>query len=553
MDPDDIEYTVNGLLSKKIQIQKESFIETVKICSCASARHYLVTKEPSEQTLSSMLDIFFAVISGSPSSSSAKHVRFYALICLVVLVKDPEVRRCKVDLGKVVLCVVDFLAKAAKEAKFVCDEKEAALCISSVRDNIEKLFQGEHTDDAPYSSAFDALQWLTLLNEVDCSVLILSDLVCHSVIDKAEEKTRKKLQAIYIANSGRAFSVLLESLAAELMQWMSEEQPISLWRLGNLFQLFSKCIAHYDEGKEVLCKLATKNGNFKEMFNTVKACNDKLVNQTSALRQKEAITYCLLSGARLLVDLTHKCQTACDVIGAYELELLLDMLVFHSKNEPCKQEKSGHEHSWQFDFCLILLSILSNCTERTQKNRKRLGGLKGGTGCEHVVDVFVRTLPSDVVKALKTAAISEEIEFGWDAEQLVLSSYATLLLGCLMRESDINRMRILKHIPGHSPVILIHILRASVAFQKDANVLTDEALEATSEIMEELEAMLTKTGNAKKSKENRIKPSTSTSPSAQPAKRQEKPSETPTTKKDEPVKQSPKKKRRGMISLDDIF
>lgn len=72
----------------------------------------------------------------------------------------------------------------------------------------------------------------------------------------------------------------------------------------------------------------------------------------------------------------------------------------------------------------------------------------------------------------------------------MISSYASLLLGCLMR-SKVNKAIILAYIPGNSPVILIHVLRAFLAFQEDARVLTSEALVATSTIISELEKLLT--------------------------------------------------------------
>ena len=554
IDPDEIEYMVTGLLAKKVQIQKQSFVDAVKMCSCPNVRQYFISKETAESTLTSMLDILVDVISRAAKEPSLKHVRYYALICLVILSKDIEVRCTNVDLSKVVVCLVKFLKKAIKDKGGLSPEKDISLCMSCVRKPVEQLFKEEHGEDQPYTCSFDALQWLNLLNEIDLAVLVLSNLLHHHHArqDEREERVVKKLQEVVHGDGGDAFSVLLEALAVELMDWMTKEKDVTLWRLGTLFQLFSKCVSHCEEGKDVLSRLAKQNGSFSEIFNIIKSCNDKLVKKSGS-RHKETVVYCLLSGSRLLVDLTHRCQAACDMVGVTELELLLDMLVYHSQNDPCKQEKSGHEHSWQFDFSLILLSILSNCTERTPANRKRLGLLKNGAGCQHVVDVFVRTLPNDVVKALKTAAISEEIEFGWDAEQLILSSYATLLLGCLMRENQTNRMKVLKHIPGHSPVILIHILRASVSFQKDANVLTEEALAATSEIMEEFEGMLTKTGTATKNKENLVKPKRVQRPAQKTAKRKEQARASPEARTDVPSKPSPKKQKRGMISLDDIF
>ena len=52
------------------------------------------------------------------------------------------------------------------------------------------------------------------------------------------------------------------------------------------------------------------------------------------------------------------------------------------------------------------------------------------------------------------------------AEQLVLAGYTALLLGCLMREHVNNRSDILMALPQRSPNLLIRILKAFLAFQK---------------------------------------------------------------------------------------
>eukprot|EP00510_Aplanochytrium_minuta_P004280 CAMPEP_0184014576 /NCGR_PEP_ID=MMETSP0954-20121128/5754_1 /TAXON_ID=627963 /ORGANISM="Aplanochytrium sp, Strain PBS07" /LENGTH=270 /DNA_ID=CAMNT_0026295109 /DNA_START=34 /DNA_END=846 /DNA_ORIENTATION=+ len=196
-----------------------------------------------------------------------------------------------------------------------------------------------------------------------------------------------------------------------------------------------------------------------------------------------------------MTDITDGCDTACGEFGSSEMQLILDMLIPQTAALASETENEGSKvaatSSWNFDFALILLGLLTNCVESHAENRRTFGKLKKKKAVLLVVDMFLKTLPPNIVDALKNPKKrQEEVDFDWKPEQLVISSHVCLLIGCLMRENKENKLRILRYIPGHSPVIMIHVLRAFLAFQKDARVLSPEALVGISSVISDLEKML---------------------------------------------------------------
>lgn len=85
------------------------------------------------------------------------------------------------------------------------------------------------------------------------------------------------------------------------------------------------------------------------------------------------------------------------------MEIALDMLVPQSSALAMNSTKrsSGSVKSWSFDFTLLLLGLLANLVETHKTNRLAFGKLKKKKSCQLVVDVFLRTLPEEIVKALK--------------------------------------------------------------------------------------------------------------------------------------------------------
>mmetsp|Transcript_24496 Transcript_24496/g.29924 ORF Transcript_24496/g.29924 Transcript_24496/m.29924 type:complete len:491 (-) Transcript_24496:115-1587(-) len=336
--------------------------------------------------------------------------------------------------------------------------------------------------------------------------------------DKDEEGTLSMFKKRLGKDNGKFFDIILDVVFNDMTAWMCmpdsgqnlEEKLLTLWRLGNGFQIISKCVYNDKINKELLAQKSKDSGVLKELINIAKWCNDWLAANGDKNPQSycSIVSHCLLSACRVMTDLTDDCKPACDVFGASEMELVLDMLLPQSaalaleqdptdgngnNNQDSFNRRNTDTSSWSFDFALMLLGLLTNCVETHPRNRTTFGKLKKKrkSACHLIVDIFLRTLPQSIVQALKSPKQrKEEVDFDWNPEQLVISSYTSILLGCLMRKNRENKRLILGYIPGHSPVILIHVLRAFLAFQKDARVLTTETLVGTSSVISELENML---------------------------------------------------------------
>mmetsp|Transcript_7057 Transcript_7057/g.14170 ORF Transcript_7057/g.14170 Transcript_7057/m.14170 type:complete len:753 (-) Transcript_7057:295-2553(-) len=214
---------------------------------------------------------------------------------------------------------------------------------------------------------------------------------------------------------------------------------------------------------------------------------------------------------RFATNLTHDNPAGCEAMNGEGLQLAVDMfksvaeLGTSGSTEPAKKDKSKsqaadaillgmdlnmEEHEpdahaqYMFDTRLTLIGLLTNCVETNSQNRVWLS-----EHCEVFVTFFVAFVPREALEQLQPGTKPQgQVEFGWSAEDLITCSYVCLLLGCLMRENKANQRHIKQLLPGGSLSIVMQVLEAFVAFQKDARVLSKEGETKTFEIMAELRA-----------------------------------------------------------------
>jgi hypothetical protein len=204
----------------------------------------------------------------------------------------------------------------------------------------------------------------------------------------------------------------------------------------------------------------------------------------------------LQAALTVAANLTHDNDAGCEAMKGPGLNSAFEMFCSCARAQrgrrgSADESESGAEallgsesSSTLFDSTLLLLSLLINCVETHGGNRAVLGD----HGCDQVAAFFVSKIPADVLARLQRAGNggAAEVEFGWSAEDLLLASSATLLMGCLMRGSPANARRVQERVPGGSVVLLMQVLEAFLAFQEDAGVLAKDVMGKVLGVMNEL-------------------------------------------------------------------
>lgn len=166
-------------------------------------------------------------------------------------------------------------------------------------------------------------------------------------------------------------------------------------------------------------------------------------------------------------------------------------------NSKTSKDTQGNDQNWRFDTILLLLGILSNAIEYDDKNRDIVGKLmvdgKNQSIHQFLIDMFAKTLPDDILESL-TSQIKkkgkDDIEFGWNAENMIISSYICLLIGCIMRNNRKNQQQILAALPwGENLYPFIQVLQAFLNFQKEAGVLTTDSCQIIIQIIKEMNSV----------------------------------------------------------------
>ena len=192
--------------------------------------------------------------------------------------------------------------------------------------------------------------------------------------------------------------------------------------------------------------------------------------------------------------------------------------------------------AWAFDGLITTLGLLTNVTEWNAPNRDILNMLRvrvrifppddsaprdGGGAGWLVADVSaVHLLTSLLLCGIPSVLASkcrkdgrrrqgdeedrdqggcsaeedsggDDCELSWTAEELVMCAYLCLLLGCLIRGHPSNRACILGLLPSGQPILLIRVLQAFVAFQREAGVLTQNAYRSIMQVSSDLRVLCT--------------------------------------------------------------
>lgn len=180
-----------------------------------------------------------------------------------------------------------------------------------------------------------------------------------------------------------------------------------------------------------------------------------------------------------------------------------------------------------YDVLVLALGLLTNCVEHSATAREAIGSLVGGdvsaalAGCgepsalAYLCMLFVQRYDSLQLHSVPVShapassessnapAVHDSIDF--DAENVVVGAYLALLIGCAMQQHRGNQAAVLASIgsrlptrivsssgrasmPRHPSIeALLTVLRAFVALQSHAGVLTDDAAHHISAV----EALLT--------------------------------------------------------------
>ncbi len=188
------------------------------------------------------------------------------------------------------------------------------------------------------------------------------------------------------------------------------------------------------------------------------------------------------------------------------------MATERASNSKSSKNAQSNDQNWRFDTVLLLLGILSNAIEYDDKNREIVGKLmvegKNQSIHQFLIDMFAMTLPNDILESL-TSQIKkkgkDDIEFGWNAENMIVSSYICLLIGCMMRNNRKNQQQILASLPwGENLYPFIQVLQAFLNFQKEAGVLTTDSCQIVIQIIKEMNSV---SGGSKAASISRLPPS----------------------------------------------
>uniref|UniRef100_M4BC29 Uncharacterized protein n=2 Tax=Hyaloperonospora arabidopsidis (strain Emoy2) TaxID=559515 RepID=M4BC29_HYAAE len=195
----------------------------------------------------------------------------------------------------------------------------------------------------------------------------------------------------------------------------------------------------------------------------------------------------LLCALRVLINLTHRNVDAAQHVfaldGMPQLTASLFQLlsfVMRAKEHPLLLSAA---RKWEFDACLLLLSLMVNCIEFSKDNRDALAGVsllqRESTrgACGLFVSFFLAKVqsyqhlisePTDANEAVRIDDDSDD----WNPEDVILGGCMSLLLGYLIEGSVVDRALILSSLPGFSPRLLLRALSAFVALHSQIGALT---------------------------------------------------------------------------------
>ncbi|KAL4155695.1 hypothetical protein PRNP1_007802 [Phytophthora ramorum] len=212
----------------------------------------------------------------------------------------------------------------------------------------------------------------------------------------------------------------------------------------------------------------------------------------------------LLSALRVLINLTHHNNEAAKHLHALGgMQLLANSFsqlwgLVRSAAVANQLQHSQGLGKWEFDACLLLLSVMVNSIEFSDENHAALsraslplGAVSGDDtdmimeaevgACDLFARFFLAKVQSyvDLINLAETGgaygAISiKEDSDDWSPEDVILGGCTSLLLGYLMKGSSANSTVILMSLPDNSPRLLLRALGVFVAFHSQVGALTPD-------------------------------------------------------------------------------
>ncbi|KAL3685661.1 hypothetical protein R1sor_003683 [Riccia sorocarpa] len=231
-------------------------------------------------------------------------------------------------------------------------------------------------------------------------------------------------------------------------------------------------------------------------------------------RSEGVIGDCLLSGVKVLMNLTNNNSVGCQQVAECGgLKALSSLLIAHYpwpkasdlKADDGKQvfqngdtENEPREADHDLDIVVTVLGVLCNLVEKDTLNRTRLASLKlqvphnvastkeGELWQASGMVALLCSLFLTKQGAGEAAAEAENkrmMEMDEDAtvkqgqaeaEDMIVEAYTALLLAFLSKESERSRMAIAKQLPDEDLRILVPVLDRFVAFHLQLNMLAPE-------------------------------------------------------------------------------
>uniref|UniRef100_A0AAV1TMA8 Wings apart-like protein C-terminal domain-containing protein n=1 Tax=Peronospora matthiolae TaxID=2874970 RepID=A0AAV1TMA8_9STRA len=195
----------------------------------------------------------------------------------------------------------------------------------------------------------------------------------------------------------------------------------------------------------------------------------------------------LLCALRVLINLTHCNVEAAQHVFALDGMPQLTASLFQLLSFVMRAKEHllllSAARKWEFDACLLLLSLMVNCIEFSKDNRDALAGVsllqRESTrgACGLFVSFFLAKVqsfqhlisePKDANEAVRIDDDSDD----WNPEDVILGGCMSLLLGYLIEGSVVDRALILSSLPGFSPRLLLRALSAFVALHSQIGALT---------------------------------------------------------------------------------
>ncbi|BBM98158.1 wings apart-like protein [Marchantia polymorpha subsp. ruderalis] len=230
-------------------------------------------------------------------------------------------------------------------------------------------------------------------------------------------------------------------------------------------------------------------------------------------KQEAVIGDCLLSGVKVLMNLTNNNPVGCRQVAAFGgLKTLSSLLIAHypwpkapvllpdCKDVPTGDEAQGvitKESDHDLDIVVTVLGVLCNLVEKDTCNRTRLASLmlqvppsiartkEGELWQEEGMVALLCSLfltkqgAGEAAEAenKRVMEIDEEASFKQgqaEAEDMIVEAYTALLLGFLSKESERSRTAIAQLLPEDGLKVLVPVLERFVAFHLSLNMLAPE-------------------------------------------------------------------------------